>query len=444
MLKSFSLTPRQSAAQAVLGGSAKHVMLFGGSRSGKTFLIVRAIVLRALAAKKSRHAILRFRFNHVKSAVIHDTFPKVMELCFPDIEYKLDKTDWFAELPNGSQIWFGGLDDKERTEKILGQEYATIFLNECSQIPWSSRNLAVTRLAQKVTYEANGEITELRQKLFYDCNPPSKAHWSYRVFVEKKDPENKGALSKPENFACFKINPADNLINLAEGYLETLGDLSSRLRKRFEHGDFADAVENALWTLEVIDRSRYGSDELPALQRIVVAVDPSGADDEDNTANDAIGIVVAALGSDGKGYLLEDLTIKAAPATWGKVATSAYERHRADLIVAEKNFGGAMVEHVVKTSNSRAAFKAVTASRGKVVRAEPISSLTETGKIRFVGNFPELEDELCSFTTTGYRGDGSPNRADAFVWAFSELFPGMVRELKDFHKPLEIDTSYIV
>jgi phage terminase large subunit-like protein len=444
MLKSFSLTSKQSAAQAVLGGSAKHVMLFGGSRSGKTFLIVRAIVLRALAAKKSRHAILRFRFNHVKSAVIHDTFPKVMELCFPDIEYKLDKTDWYAELPNGSQIWFGGLDDKERTEKILGQEYATIFLNECSQIPWSSRNLAVTRLAQKVTYDAGGELIELRQKMFYDCNPPSKAHWSYRVFVEKKDPDNKAALGKPENFACFKINPADNLINLAEGYLETLGDLSSRLRRRFEHGDFADAVENALWTLEVIDRSRYGSDELPALQRIVVAVDPSGAGDEENTTNDAIGIVVAALGTDGKGYLLEDLTIKAAPATWGVIATAAYERHRADLIVAEKNFGGAMVEHVIKTANSRAAFKAVTASRGKVVRAEPISSLTDTGKIRFVGNFPELEDELCSFTTTGYRGDGSPNRADAFVWAFSELFPGMVRELKDFQKPIEIDTRYIV
>lgn len=444
MPKSFSLTEKQAEAQSVLGSNAKHIMLFGGSRSGKTFLIVRAIVLRALAAKKSRHAILRFRFNHVKSAVVHDTFPKVMELCFPDVDYKLDKTDWFAEFPNGSQIWFGGLDDKERTEKILGQEYATIFLNECSQIPWSSRNLAVTRLAQSVTYEVNGELVPLRLKMFYDCNPPSKAHWSYKIFVEKKDPENKGALGKPENFACFKINPADNLANLAEGYLDTLRDLSGRLRRRFEHGDFADAVENALWSPEIIDRRRYGSDELPQLQRIVVAVDPSGADDEDNTSNDAIGIVVAALGVDGFGYLLEDITLKAGPATWGKVATSAYERHKADLVVAEKNFGGAMVEHVIKTANPRAAYKSVQASRGKVVRAEPISSLTETGKIRFVGNFPELEDELCSFTTTGYQGQGSPNRADAFVWAFSELFPGMVRDKKPFEKPLEIDTRYIV
>lgn len=95
-------------------------MLFGGSRSGKTFLLVRNVVMRALKAPKSRHAILRFRFNHVKASIIMDTFPKVMELCFPGVKYTINKTDWFAEMPNESQVWFGGLDDKERTEKILG------------------------------------------------------------------------------------------------------------------------------------------------------------------------------------------------------------------------------------------------------------------------------------------------------------------------------------
>jgi|SRR5690606_18194532 len=444
MLKSFSLTPKQAEAQSVLGSKATHVMLFGGSRSGKTFLIVRAVILRALAAPKSRHAILRFRFNHVKSAVIHDTFPKVMELCFPQVQYKLDKTDWFAEFPNGSQIWFGGLDDKERTEKILGQEYATIYLNESSQIPWSSRNLAVTRLAQRVEYKAGGKPVRLRLKMFYDCNPPSKAHWSYRLFVEKKDPESKAALGRPDDYACFKINPVDNQENLPETYLETLQGLSERLRRRFERGDFADAVENALWTQELIDRCRGGNEELPPLLRVIVAVDPSGADDDEESSNDEIGIVVGALGSDGRGYLLEDLTMKAGPATWGKIVASAYSRHQADLIVAEKNFGGAMVQHVIKTADPNASFKAVNASRGKVVRAEPISSLTEDGKIRFVGHFPELEDELCSFTTTGYGGEGSPNRADAFVWLFSELFPGLVRDPKPFRQEIQIDTSYVV
>ena len=89
-------------------------MLFGGSRSGKTFIAVRRVIARALKAPKSRHAMLRFRFNAIKASIVYDTFPKVMEVCFPGLSYTLNKTDWFATLPNGSEIWFGGLDDKEK------------------------------------------------------------------------------------------------------------------------------------------------------------------------------------------------------------------------------------------------------------------------------------------------------------------------------------------
>ena len=161
--------------------------------------------------------------------------------------------------------------------------------------------------------------------------------------------------------------------------------------------------------------------------RIVVAVDPSGADDTDNIDNDEIGIVVCGLGIDGNGYVLEDLTCKAGPQTWGKVATNAFERHQADRIVAEVNYGGAMVGNVIRTARPRTPFRPVTASRGKVVRAEPISALVESGKVRMAGVFRELEDELTSFTTHGYMGENSPNRADAMVWAFSDLFPELVK-----------------
>jgi predicted phage terminase large subunit-like protein len=140
---------------------------------------------------------------------------------------------------------------------------------------------------------------------------------------------------------------------------------------------------------------------------------------------------VCGLGTDGVGYVLEDLTIKAGPSTWGGVAVSAYERHMADLIVGEKNFGGEMVRFVVEAAAEKAAkrvpFKFVQASRGKVVRAEPISALHEKGKIRFMGRFNQLEDELCAFTHNGYAGERSPNRADAFVWAMTELFHGMTK-----------------
>ena len=425
MQDSFSLTAKQEEDVRQISGNATHIMGFGGSRSGKTFNRVRAIVIRAFAAPGSRHAILRFRFNHVKSSIILDTFPKVMELCYPGVEYSINKSDWYATLDNKSEIWFGGLDDKERTEKILGQEYATIFLNECSQISWAARNMAVTRLAQSV--KIPGLDKSLRLKMLYDCNPPNQNHWTYKVFVKRADPESGQPLSDPSDYASLLMNPSDNLDNLPAGYIKALEGMPRRMRERFLDGKFASVTDNALWTMDGIDRVRELDIDLPDFQRVVVAVDPSGADSEDSD-NDAIGICVAALGVDGNAYLLEDLTLKAGPAKWGKVATTAYERHKADRIVGENNYGGAMVKHVIKTSNPRVAYKSVNATRGKVVRAEPIAALCEVGKVRFVGHFHELEDELCSFTTAGYIGERSPNRADAFIWAMTELFPGAVKE----------------
>lgn len=431
-MSEFKLTLKQAEAQKVLAGDATHTMLFGGSRSGKTFLLTRNECLRALKAPESRHAMLRFRFNAIKSSIVMDTFPKVMKLAFPGVRYNLNKTDWFAEFDNGSQIWFGGLDDKERTEKILGMEFATIYLNECSQIPWGSVGIAVTRLAQKAEQVIAGRDAQiLKPRMYYDCNPPSKAHWSYKVFVQKVDPESRQPLPKPDDYASYQINPHDNSANLSDGYLDTLKSLSARLQRRFLQGEFADATPNALFSEEHIDKWRQLGGELPDFVRVVVGVDPSGSGDVDNADNDAIGIVVGALGTDGNAYLLEDSTVKAGPATWGKIATDSYDRHAADVIVGEINYGGAMVEHVIQTTRPRTPYKQVTATRGKAVRAEPFSALYEQGKVRHVGRFPELEDELIAFTTNGYMGENSPNRADAWIWVLTELFPGLVRDKRN-------------
>jgi phage terminase large subunit-like protein len=403
--------------------------LFGGSRSGKTFALVRAVCVRAIKAPKSRHAILRFRFNAVKNSIVLDTFPKVMALCFPDVKYHVNKSDWYASFPNGSEIWFAGLDDKERTEKILGMEFVTIYPNECSQIPYASIETAITRLAQKaLQQEIDGYAErELKPKVYYDCNPPNKAHWTYRLFKEKRHPETKEPLKKPDDYASMQINPTDNTDNLTEGYLDTLNSLSSRAKRRFLDGEFADATPNALFPEEYIDKWRVTDGVLPDMVRIVVAVDPSGAGDEDNADNDAIGIVVAGLGTDGNAYLMEDLTVKAAPATWSRVVVNAYERHSADAVVVETNFGGEMCIAVIKTAG-QVNIRKVTASRGKVVRAEPFSALYELGKVRHVGYLTDMEDELAAFSTYGYTGASSPNRADAAIWALAELFPKIVKQ----------------
>lgn len=445
---SFKQTAIQKRATQLIS-TRIHSLLVGGSRSGKSFEMCRIFAVRAMAAPGSRHALLRFRFNHIKASIILDTFPKMMDLCFPGVSYDIDKSDWYASFPNGSQIWFGGLDDKERTEKILGQEYATIGFNEASQIPWSSRTMAMTRLAQKCTLP---DGTELTLRTIADENPPSKAHWTYQLYVRKVDPETKKPLQNAEQYGHIFMNPIDNIDNLPKEYLQTLSNLGPRAKLRFLEGKFAETAAGQLWNEELIEKQRH-LEVTPELVRIVVAIDPSGSDDTDNLANDEIGICIAGLGIDGRGYVLEDVTVKAGPATWGNMAVTSYSRHEADLIVAEGNFGGAMVKHVVQTAckaagMSQVKFKLTTASRGKTVRAEPFSALTEQGNIRFAGYFPELEEELCGFTTAGYIGERSPNRADAMIWAFSELFPGMLRKqerpkqiFRDF-KPSDSSMAY--
>lgn len=302
-------------------------------------------------------------------------------------------------------------------------------LNECSQIPYSSRNIAVTRLAQ-LAQDCVAKVP-LRPKMYYDENPPDKGHWTYKLFKTKVDPETRASLPDPENYAFMQLNPVDNQENLSSEYLRDLAALPPRLRKRFLEGEFRDAAPNALFTEEALERWRNTDSELPDMLRIVVAIDPSGADDDENIENDEIGIIVCGLGIDGNAYVLEDLTCKCAPEKWGKVGADAFDRHAADRVVAEVNFGGAMVRAVIHGARPNTPFRPVRASRGKAVRAEPVSLLLEKGRIRMAGTFRELEDELCAFTTHGYMGENSPNRADAMIWGMSDLFPELLKQQQE-------------
>lgn len=439
MAQIVRLTERQREANRLLGSAKRYIMLRGGSRSGKTFVLVRAIIQRAINAPGSRHVIFRFRFNHVKTSVWSDTLPTVLKLCFPDLRVRWDKTDFFVELPNGSQVWIAGLDDKERVEKILGQEYATLYFNESSQIPWASVETALSRLAQKVALApeiaaATGRAY-LAIKAYFDCNPPSKLHWSFQLFRAGVKPGTKETLPNPGLYGEMKINPSDNADNLPGEYFEVLASMSAAKRLRFEAGEWASEVNGALWALEDrkspdgkvmpgLDRLRVA--KAPELRRIVVAVDPSGT--RGDGGGDDIGIVVGGIGFDGHGYILEDGTCNLSPEGWGRRAVDLYHRHGADRIVGERNYGGDMVRFTVATADKTAAFKEVVASRGKAVRAEPISALYEQGKVHHVGDFSELEDQMVNFTASGYVGEGSPDRADALVWLITELMLGAKSE----------------
>lgn len=214
----------------------------------------------------------------------------------------------------------------------------------------------------------------------------------------------------------------DNAVNLAAPFMRKMLDKygGTRLGRQELEAEILDDVPGALFTRDAIDKERRVS--APQMQRVVVGVDPSGASGQGE--GDDIGIVVAGKGVDGRAYVLADFTCNLSPEGWGRRVNEAYTAHKADRIIAERNFGGAMVESVIRAVNPKLPVTMVTASRGKIARAEPVAALYEQGRVTHVGAFPQLEDQMVAFTPNGYVGDGSPDRADALVWALTELMLG--------------------
>ena len=405
MDSAFRKTAAQQQALKLLGGGSRYVLLFGGSRSGKTFILVYALLVRALRAPGSRHAILRLHANSVRQSVLMDTLPKVVRLAFPRLRLAESSRDQFVRLPNRSEIWFGGLDAGERADKILGKEFSTIYFNECSEIGYEAVNTALTRLAQK---------TALRNKAYFDCNPSGKSHWSYKLFVEKLDPESNRPVTFPRQYASMLLNPAANAENLPAGYLEeTLAGLSDRQRARFLEGVWLDDLAGALWSQRTIDRSRVA--EAPELDRIIVGVDPAVPG---NASSDTTGIVTVGRSRDNHFYVLSDASCRGRPLEWAAAVNAEYDRFRADRVVGEVNNGGELVETVLRQLNLNLSYRAVRATRGKIARAEPVAALYEQGRVHHVGRFPELEEEMTGFTPGS---PNSPDRLDALVWAVTVL-----------------------
>lgn len=221
-------------------------------------------------------------------------------------------------------------------------------------------------------------------------------------------------LIKEKNTYIVKGSTYENRGNLASVFFEKIISKyeGTRLGRQEIDAEILDDNPNALWSRGNIEDNKVTKH--PALRRIVVAIDPAATDND--TSNET-GIIVAGLGVDGQGYILDDLTIKDSPHGWGKQAVTGYYKHRADRIIGEVNNGGDMIEYVIKSVDGTVPFKKVHASRGKITRAEPVAALYEQNKIHHVGNFPLLEDQLCEWEP----GQESPDRMDALVWAITEL-----------------------
>ncbi len=218
----------------------------------------------------------------------------------------------------------------------------------------------------------------------------------------------------------------DNSANLAKNTVKQLYDRygGTRLGRQELEGEILDDIPGALWNRQTLDDCRLK--EAPAsLEQVLVAVDPAASSEEKSDEN---GIVVVGLARDedgyARGYILEDASLRGSPEEWAKKAVFLYRKWEADKIIAEKNNGGEMVSSVIKAVDRSVPVKLVHASRGKIVRAEPISALYEQGRVHHVGRFDDLEDQMCMFSVDNVRNSstGSPDRVDALVWGLSEMF----------------------
>lgn len=311
----------------------------------------------------------------------------------PTVRFRPVRMVW----PNGAQaLGYNGTEP----DQLRGPEFDTAWVDE----------LAKYRYAR--------ETWDMLQFTMRAGNDP-------RVFVTttpRPIPVIREIAADPKS-VILRGSTFDNAANLPQQFLNRLKERyeGTRLGRQELFAEILDDLPGALFTREMFENHRVKV--VPEMQRIVVAVDPSGTAGTSDDG-DSIGIVVAGKGVDGRGYVLADRTCKLSPDGWGRRAVAAYHEFGADRIVAERNFGGAMVEHVIRTIDPKASYKEVTASRGKVMRAEPVAALYEQGKVSHVGGLEALEDQCCLIGPDGYIGEGSPDRCDALVWALTELMLG--------------------
>lgn len=308
--------------------------------------------------------------------------------------------------PGGGVILFQGMQD-HTAESIKSLEgFDVAWVEEAQTL--SARSLEFLRPT----------IRKPGSELWFSWNPRNPSD-PVDLFFRGTQP--------PENAVVRKVNYSDNPFFPAELEEERLHDQRTN-RDRYAHiwlGEYEPTAIGAIWNRQTIHAHRRTREDMPELGRIVVAIDPAVSSE---TGSDEHGIVAAGIGKDGRGYVLEDSTTRGTPRKWADRAIATFDMLGADAIVVERNQGGDMVKHTLQTVRPGLPVIDVVATRGKHVRAEPIAALYEMGRVSHVGTFPELEDQMCQMTASGYEGAGSPDRCDALVWALTQLMPSIVRK----------------
>lgn len=387
---------------------SRYKALYGGRGSAKSHFFAEAMVGNAASNSGFRAVCIREVQKSLKESAKRLIEDKIEAL---NCSGRFDVLNDSIKTPGGGVIVFQGMQD-HTAESIKSLEgFNVAWVEEAQTL--SARSLEMLR----PTIRAPGS------ELWFSWNPRSAS--------DPVDSFFRG-LSPPDNAIIRKINYDQNRFFPAELEEERVYDRQHN-PDRYAHiwlGEYEPMAAGAIWDRQTLHEHRRA--EAPDLERIVVAVDPAVSSE---TGSNEHGIIVVGLGADRRGYVLADCTTEGTPERWARQVVTARDRFEADAIVVERNQGGDMVRHTMKSVRPSARIVEVTATRGKHVRAEPISALYHQGRVSHCGTFQELESQMCQMTAAGYEGEGSPDRCDALVWGLTELFPQMVRPKKKPKQP---------
>ena len=379
-------------------------LILAGRGWGKTRTGASDIVLYALKNPNSRCAVIAPTTGDLRRVCFEGVSGVISIIpteCYKENSFKsYNKSTSEIELFNGSKIIGFSASEPDR---LRGSQYHRAWCDELAswRYPEAYDQLIFgLRLGKKpqVVITTTPRPTQIITKLFERKNKD--------VFVTQ------GSTFENED-------------NLAESALEQFKERyeGTRLGRQELYAEILEDIEGALWTHFQLDKCRIKPEKTPEQRRIVIAVDPAVTS---NINSDETGIIIAGIDENDKYFILDDKSGKFSPDRWARLVIEEYYRYNANLIVAETNNGGDLVERLLRTVDKNVPYKSVTATKGKMLRAEPISALYEQNKVFHTKLFPELEEQMCSFTGDKAK---SPDRLDALVWALTELSSSSKRAL---------------
>lgn len=386
----------------------RYLLITGGRGSGKSFGLALAL---AIQLRQPGHRILFTRYTLTSAAdSIIPEFMEKLELLGVAEEFETVGANVRHKV-SGAEILFRGIKTSSgnQTAKLKSLHGITVWvLDEADEMPEETE-------FDKIDLSVRSKNHPNKIVLLF--NPPHDSHWLYQRFWAPRRLEDdfRGVM---DGVRHIHTDYRTNRKNLPPEMVAAADLMESTNNARWKHiwlGHFARDVAGALWSSGMFKRLAPGA-PIPTLRRVVVAIDPAAT----STARaDETGVIAAGITLAGEVIVLEDGTLKTSPLGWARQALAMLARLGGDRIVAEVNNGGEMVESTIRTADPLAPYRAVHASRGKIIRAEPVAALYERGMVWHVAGLGKLEGELCTYT--GKDGEKSPNRMDALVWAVTDL-----------------------